>query len=81
MCRRLKGERGAAAKGTGKVSFFPPTAPLEGKGLTGCGRKEKPCFCLPALATLQSFLAPPILRALSSPLDSLHRSWVSVFQV
>lgn len=81
MCRRLKGGRGAAAEGTGKVSFFLPTAPLEGKGLTGCGRKEKPCFRLPALATLQPFLAPPILRALSSPLDSLHRSWVSVFQV
>lgn len=55
MWRRLEGGRGAAAEETGKVSYLSP----EGKGLAGCGRKEKPCFRLPALATLQPFLAPP----------------------
>lgn len=32
MCRRLKGGRGAAAEGTGKVSFFPPHCPPRGEG-------------------------------------------------
>lgn len=75
MWRRLKGERGAAAEGTGKVSFFLPTAPLEGKGLTGSGRKEKPCFRLPALATLQPFLAPPSSEPSPRPWTHCATHW------
>lgn len=57
MWRRLKGERGAAAEETGKVSFFLLRG--EGAGWVGGGWGRSPApACLPLLPS-SPFLAPP----------------------
>lgn len=81
MCRRLKGGRGAAAEGTGKVSFSPPHCPPRGEGADWVWEEGEALLSPACPCHSPTFLSSPILRALSSPLDSLHRSWVSVFQV